>query len=172
MSLGDSLGSLTTGMSVSDAIESYLARLNEPKAPDAAESAARAQSEAIAELMFLLAAVDGEVAEIELGQLRKSLRELSEVGVLAAIDADVLVPAFATRLSDEGWSSRMHAAAATITTPDVQRLAYRLAAGVAFVDDRVEAAESAALDSLAKTFEIEGEESHQILVEVQERLFS
>lgn len=136
-----------------------------------AEAAARAQSEAVAEIMFLVAAVDGEVADVEIEQLKKSVLELSGVGVLSAVDADALVPALADRLAKEGWSARMRAATDAVTTPDVRRLAYRLGAGVAFVDDRVEAAEAAALDTLAKTFELSDDDAHAILVEVQQALF-
>jgi hypothetical protein len=169
MSLGDSLGSLATGTNVEDAIAAYLSRMGEK--PALVEDAARAQSEAIAELMFLLAAVDGEVADVELDQLKSSLAELSGAGVLAPIDTDALVPQLATRLADDGWSARMRAATETITAPDVKELAFRLAAGVAFVDDRVEAAEAAALDALGKTFGISDEAAHAMLVDVQKTLF-
>jgi hypothetical protein len=174
MALGQSLGSLVTGMSVDDAIESYLARLADtgaPASPTSAQEAARAQSEAIVEIMFLVAAVDGEVAALELELLRKNVRELAESDVLASVDADALVPALEGRLAREGWSERMHAATAVLVAPDVRRLAYRLGAGVAFVDDRVEAAEAAALDALAKTFELADDDAHAILVEVQKTLF-
>ena len=173
MALDDKLGELATGMSVSDAIESYLARLADVGGgpPVSAATAARAQSEAIVEIMFLLAAVDGEVADVELEQLRKSVRELSGLDVLTGLDADVLVTTLEGRLEAEGWSARMHAATDAITAPDARRLAYRLAAGVAFVDDRVEAAEAVALDSLGKTFELAPDESLAILSEVQKTLF-
>ncbi len=174
MALDDKLGELASGMSVDDAIEAYLARLADAGTTSAelsAEAAARAQSEAVVEIMFLVAAVDGEVAELELDQLRKSVRELASVGVLAAVEPDALIPTLADRLASEGWSARMHAASAALTAPEVRQLAYRLGAGVAFVDDHVESAEAAALDSLAKTFGLSDDESHAILVEVQKTLF-
>lgn len=169
MSLSDSLGSLATGTNVEDAIAAYLSRTGEK--PPLVEDAARAQSEAIAELMFLLAAVDGEVADVELDHLKRSVTELSGAGVLAPIDTEALVPQLALRLAKEGWTARMHAATQTMTAPDVKELAFRLAAGVAFVDDRVEAAEAAALDALGKTFGISDEAAHAMLVDVQKTLF-
>ena len=167
MALGDQLGALASGMSVDDAIERYLASLAQP-AP--VEPSARAQSEAIVEIMFLIAAVDGRVADEELDLLQKNVRELTEVDVLK-VDADGLVPRLVERLGNEGWSARMKSASSRVVTPDLQRLAYRLGAGVAFVDDCVEAAEADALESLAKTFGLRDEEAQAILVEVQKTLF-
>lgn len=155
-------------MSVDDAIERYLAQLDQ--GAQSTTHTARAQSEAIVEIMFLVAAVDGHVADDELDLLRKNVRELTEVEVLT-VDADALVPRLVARLADEGWAARMKAATLGIVAPDLQRLAYRLAAGVAFVDDRVEAAEADALDTLATTFGLADAEAQAILVEVQKTLF-
>src|SRR5688500_6524497 len=151
MALDDKLGALASGFSVNDAIETYLAtaereRFTSPPPPPDEE--ARAESEAVVEIMYLLAAVDGQVADDELAQLRTSVRELAQVGVLSDLDPDILVPTLTARLDAEGWRVRLHTAATRLLAPDVRRLAYRLAAGVAFVDDEVEPAEAAALDTL------------------------
>jgi uncharacterized tellurite resistance protein B-like protein len=170
MALQD-LGSLASGLSVNDAIESYLARLSQGEPPAPTVDTLRVQSEAVVEIMFLVAAVDGVVADVELEQLRESVFELSTVGVLAVVDADVLVPALRDRLAKEGWSARMHAAAAALAGPEMRTLAFRLGAGVAFVDDHVESAEAAALDAIAKTLELTPEQAHDALADVQRMLF-
>jgi len=178
MALDDGLDKVASGISVSDAVEAYLAGLD----ADAGEAApagdagrapreARAESEAIVEIMFLVAAVDGHVAEEELAQLGTSTRELVAAGVVAEVDPDALVPELRARFAAEGWHSRLHAAARALRAPEAKRLAFRLGAGVAFVDDNVAAAEAAALDSLAKALDLDSEEAHALLVEVQQTLF-
>jgi tellurite resistance protein len=49
--------------------------------------------------------------------------------------------------------------------------AYRLAASVAFVDDHVEHAEAAALDSFARALGIDDGRAHEIMREVRAELF-
>jgi hypothetical protein len=75
------------------------------------------------------------------------------------------------RLERDGWSARLRAACAKLRAPDARSFAFRLAAGVAFVDDLVAHAEAAAIDSLAAELGIGKDESQQILVDVQETLF-
>ena len=64
MKLEERLGKIATGMSVSDAIDSYMDEL-EAKGTPVSDPAAEADAElmAIVEVMFLMAAVDGEVSE-------------------------------------------------------------------------------------------------------------
>ena len=65
----------------------------------------------------------------------------------------------------------MHDAARRIQTPDGRTFAFRLAAGVAFVDDHVAHAEAAAIDSLASALELDADESQSLLREVVDTLF-
>ncbi|MBZ0121765.1 MAG: hypothetical protein K8H88_32510, partial [Sandaracinaceae bacterium] len=76
MDLDERLGKIATGISVSDALEAYLEDLDAKPSDPAA--AAREELLAILEIMFLMAAVDGEVAADELAQLRQSLEALSD----------------------------------------------------------------------------------------------
>ena len=57
-----------------------------------------------------------------------------------------------------------------IQSDEGRSFAFRLAAGVAFVDDHVAHAEAAAIDAFAAALGIESEESEMILREVQEEL--
>jgi uncharacterized tellurite resistance protein B-like protein len=157
-------------MNVNDAIEAYLAKLAALDRGRSAEDAMGVQSEAIAELMFLMAAVDGDVAAVELEQLGRCVRELAAAGVLQRIDPDTLVPALAERLAAEDWQARLSAASAVLTTAEMRQLGYRLGAGVAFADDRLEPAEAAALDALAQALQLTTEEAQAIRREVQTTL--
>ncbi len=74
-------------------------------------------------------------------------------------------------LAKEGWKARLDAVAARLNTPESRTFAFRLAAGVAFVDDHVAHAEAAAIDALAAALALTAEESQEILSDVQETLF-
>lgn len=170
MALTDDFGALAVGLNVNDAIEAYLAKLAELDRGTSEGDAMRRQSDAIAELMFLMAAADGEVAAVELEQLGRCVRELAAVGVLREIDPSTLVPALAERLAAEDWQARLSAASAALTTAEMRQLGYRLGAGVAFADDRLEPAEAAALEALARSLELTADEAHAIRLEVQKTL--
>jgi tellurite resistance protein len=170
MALTDDLGALASGLSVNDAIEAYLAKLAALNQSTPAEDAMRAQSEAIVELMFLVAAVDGDVGAVELEQLGRCVAELVAVGVLGHVDPERLVPALAARLAAEDWTSRMRAASLALGTDELRQLGYRLGAGVAFADDRFEPEEEAALESIADALGLGREEAQAIRLEVQRTL--
>jgi hypothetical protein len=54
---------------------------------------------------------------------------------------------------------------------EARAFAFRLAAGVAFVDDHVAHAEAAALEAMASALAISADESQEILYDVREALF-
>jgi hypothetical protein len=173
MDLETRLKTLATGVNVSDAIESYLEELRTSTTGVEMDTAAetRAESEAIVEIMFLMAAVDGNVSPEELEQVRASVAALEDMGSLGRVDANAILKEMTERLERDGWSARLRAACAKLRAPDARSFAFRLAAGVAFVDDLVAHAEAAAIDSLAAELGIGKDESQQILVDVQETLF-
>lgn len=167
MNLDDRLKKISTGVSVGDAIESYLESQGEVEDADVA---IEGELLAIVEVMFLMAAVDGEVSDDEIQQLRASLEALADIQD-AELAIDKTLTELAEKLAQEGWKRRLEDAAGRIRAPEAKAFAFRLAAGVAFVDDFVAHAEAAAIDSLASALALPKEESQAILREVHETLF-
>jgi hypothetical protein len=155
-------------------------------AQEAARAFARSQSEklaegdraladefdAIIEAMFLMAAVDGEVAKEEVGQLAASVQGILDTsGGHARVNLAKALEELAARLARDGWKVRLDSLARRLPTPESRAFAFRLAAGVAFVDDNVVHAEAAAIDALCAALGIAADESQIILGEVHEELF-
>ncbi|MEQ9650711.1 MAG: TerB family tellurite resistance protein [Sandaracinaceae bacterium] len=174
MKLEERLGKIATGMSVSDAIDSYMDEL-EAKGTPVSDPAAEADAElmAIVEVMFHMAAVDGEVSEEEVRELRASLQAIRDMNAMGGgFELDAVMKDLSGKLAEEGWKQRLEKAAARIRAPEARSFAFQLAASVAFVDDFVAHAEAAAIDSLAQAFGFEKEESQDLLREVHENLFA
>ncbi|HVU02969.1 MAG TPA: hypothetical protein VHE30_14515 [Polyangiaceae bacterium] len=136
----------------------------------------RSQAEefgAMLEGMYLMAAVDGEVSDEELGQLRASIAAIVDMKALeeGAGSLDELLRRFRADLSRDGWKARLDDVSRRIPTDDGKAFAFRLAAGVAMVDDNVESAEAAAIDAFAAAMNLPAEESQSILREVLDELF-
>lgn len=170
MKLDDRIQRIATGMSVSDAIESYMRRISEPP-PASPEQAMSDELSAIIEIMFLMAAVDGEVAPEEVAELRASVTALADMQALSDVTLESTLDELAAKLAAEGWQTRLQKAAARIHGPEARGFAFQLAAGVAFVDDFVAHAEAAAIDSLARALELPTEESQRLLREVHLSIF-
>jgi tellurite resistance protein len=139
--------------------------------PHAAAGRTKASSlaAALVETVFLMAAVDGQVSALELGQFA----EVVEGDLADALGGELneIVDGMARALRDEGWERRLRAVTEQLRgTPDAER-AYRLATSVAFVDDEVAHAEAAALDALAAALAIAPERAHAIMSEVHRDLF-
>jgi hypothetical protein len=138
----------------------------------AAEHARAEEFEAILEAMFLMAAVDGDVAQDEVGQLAASIQAIVDsTGGKWRLDLGPTLDELAARLAAHGWKARLDSLAHRLPTPEARSFAFRLAAGVAFVDDNVVHAEAAAIDALAAALGIGPDDSQRILAEVQEELF-
>ena len=138
----------------------------------AAELARALEFEAILEAMFLMAAVDGVVAKEEVGQLAASIQGIVDTsGGAARVDLGPALEELGARLEREGWKARLDTLAPRLPTHESRSFAFRLAAGVAFVDDNVVHAEAAAIDALAAALGITSDESQAILAEVHAELF-
>lgn len=168
MQLDDRLKKIATGMRVSDAIESWV---NDN--PEVEDPAREKEDEllAIVELMFLMAAVDGEIADEEIRELQASVSALTDMQAVPTIELKRTLDELTMKLDEEGWKARLEDAAARVRAPEAKHFAFQLAAGVAFVDDFVAHAEAAALDSLARALDLTKEESQQLLRDVHETLF-
>ncbi len=172
MQLDERLGKIATGISVSDAIDAYLEQVAAERGP--IEAAAQAQKDellAIVEIMFLMAAVDGEVQAEEIAQLRASIEAISDLQAVPDLALDETLAELAEKLAADGWKSRVEQATRRVRTPDARSFAFRLAVGVAFVDDFVAHAEAAAIDTLASALELPDDEAQEILHDVHETLF-
>lgn len=171
MNLDERLGKIATGISVSDAIDAYMNELATGEPIEDPREARRDELLAIVEIMFLMAAVDGEVQEDEILQLRASIEALADMQAVPDLRLDATLGELAERLSAEGWKSRLEQATRRVRTPDAKSFAFRLAVGVAFVDDFVAHAEAAAIDTLAGALGLSEAEAQEILHDVHETLF-
>lgn len=170
MELNERLGKIATGISVSDAIDAYMRELAGGESADV-EAARRDELLAIVEIMFLMAAVDGEAQPEEIAQLRASVEALADTQAVPDLAIDEALEELAGKLAAEGWKSRLEQASARVRTPDAKSFAFRLAVGVAFVDDFVAHAEAAAIDKLAHALGLGPDEAQEIMHDVHETLF-
>lgn len=127
--------------------------------------------EATVEAMFLMAAADDNVARDELRQLGASIEAIADQNVFDRLELDRLLSEFDRALARDGLEARLAEVSRRITTDDARAYAFRLAAGVAFVDDVVEHTEAAAIEALAQALQIDADESQQVLREVYAELF-
>jgi hypothetical protein len=170
MVLDARLAKLATGQSAREAAHAFPRSRDDKLA--AAERARADEFEAILETMFLMAAVDGEIAKDEVGQLAASVQAIVDTsGGHLRVDLQPALDELAARLARDGWKARLDSLAARLPTIESRSFAFRMAAGVAFVDDNVVHAEVAAIDAIAAALEIGSDESQRILAEVQEELF-
>jgi len=170
MVLDARLANLATGVPVRDAVRAYRKRLDPHATLTQAEAAQASELDAIVELMFLMAAVDGEVAPEELQRLSASVEQILEAPSDELMGLDKRLDSLAEALRSDGWSARLHEAVQRIQSDDGRRLAFRLAVGVAFVDDHVAHAECAAIETLVTALRLD-EDAQQILREVADELF-
>jgi tellurite resistance protein len=141
----------------------------EPLSTD--EQSAADEIAGIVEAMFLMAAVDGVIADEEIDKLAEGIRHLSGTG---AVDDGRLMrwlDQLRECLDADGWSRRLREATAKLKSPESREKAFRLAVAVAMVDDYVAHAEAAAIDALAAELNLTGDDATRILREVQQELF-
>jgi hypothetical protein len=170
MVLDARLAKLATGQSAREAALAF-SRSRHEKLADA-ERARADEFEAILEAMFLMAAVDGEIAPDEVGQLAASVQAIVDTtGGHLKLDLGPAMDELGARLARDGWKARLDTLARRLPSAESRTFAFRLAAAVAFVDDNVVHAEAAAIDALAAALGIPADDSQRILGEVQEELF-
>lgn len=176
-SLGTRIHKVAKGLSAQESADAFVSAHEEPAGATPAVRSKAAEFEATVEAMFLMAAVDGDLAAEELAQLAASIEAFASLeGKPGAPsrskpDPSKMLLAMNDRLGNEGWNKRLAAVAARLTDPESRAFAFRLAAGVAFVDDHVAHAEAAALEAMASALEIPADDSQDILSDVREALF-
>lgn len=171
MVLDTRLSKLAVGVSAEQAARAHAKSLVPGETLTTDEQAQAAEFEATIEAMFLMAAVDGEVSGEEIAQLSASIQAISDMHALDGMSLEKTLASLGELLARDGWGGRLEAVAARIRTDEGKAFAFRLAAGVAFVDDLVAHAEAAAIDAFASKLGLSDEASQGILKEVQEELF-
>jgi hypothetical protein len=125
---------------------------------------------ALIEVAFLMAAADGEISVPEYEQLVTTIEHATSKRLPPG-----RVRSLITRLTDslkiDGWEKRLAAIAESISSPGSRRVAYRLAAGVSFIDGWVQDDEARLFGLLAESFEIPLDEASSILTSVRDELY-
>jgi hypothetical protein len=159
------------GLSVDAAARAYDRRTQGVKLGDE-EHAQADELDATIEAMFLMAAVDGAVAGLEVSQLAATMQAMLDTRERRGpIDLDATLVDLSRRLERDGWTARLDDVARRLRTEESRSFAFRLAAAVAFVDDHVAHAEAAAIDALAAALALSSDVSQQILHDVRDTLF-
>lgn len=144
------------------------------------EWALASEMEAVFEVMYVMAAADGDLAEDELALLSQSLAAIIQASeergasrfevTLPLLKLGEILGRFESLLAQGGPSERLESVGRRILTRDGRRLALSLAAGVAFVDDFVAEGEMKTLDELARVLGLGHEEALATLREAQRAL--
>ncbi len=171
MVLDARLRKLATGVSAAEAAEAHAKSMRPGELLSAVEQAQAVEFEATLEAMFLMAAVDGNVSREELEQLAASFQAIVDMHNVKGLDLSGLLENFNEKLARDGWRARLEKVGARVSDADARGFAFRLAAGVAFVDDHVAHAEAAAIEALARAFDLTPADSQAILQEVHDELF-
>lgn len=171
MGLDVRIKKLAKGLSAQKAADAFVRAREDPSSVSPDERDKANEFEATVEAMFLMAAVDGDVSKEELSQLAASVDAFAALDGSARVDAGPLLVTLNEKLAKEGWNRRLAEVARRLRDPEARAFAFRLAAGVAFVDDVVAHAEAAALEALASALQIGSDESQEIMYDVREALF-
>jgi len=171
--IGTRIKKVASGLSAQQAADAFVRAREDSASVSPAERSKADEFEASVEAMFLMAAVDGDVSAEELAQLAASVDAFTSLEGKPAVKVDTpkMLVELNELLSTEGWNKRLAAVAARLRDQEARAFAFRLAAGVAFVDDHVAHAEAAALEAMASALAISADESQEILYDVRETLF-
>ena len=174
--IGSRIKKVAAGLSAQQAADAFVRAREAPESVSKDERSKADEFEATVEAMFLMAAVDGDLAAEELAQLAASIDAFASLdgkpGASAKIDLPALLVTMNDKLGADGWNKRLAAVASALRDHEARAFAFRLAAGVAFVDDHVAHAEAAALEAMASALAISADESQEILYDVREALFA
>ena len=124
---------------------------------------------AVLEAMFLMAAADGEVSEVEIAQFASRCGPL--VGEVAPSEVEGMFLEWGAALEEEGWERRVRSVGKALVGTPLAEVAFRAAVAVALADDYVVGAESHAMDVLAEALGIGLDEAHGVVREVYDELF-
>jgi tellurite resistance protein len=168
------LKKLAKGLDSRAAVDAFLSQRTDPASLSNEQRALAHEFEATIEAMFLMAAVDGEISKQEMGQLAGSVQAIVDISRTPGrkpVNLEATLVELNKKLEKEGWKARLDEVARRLQSNEARSFAFRLAAGVAFIDDHVAHAEAAAIDALAAALQLSSDESQEILHDVQETLF-
>jgi tellurite resistance protein len=176
MSIDARIKKVASGLSARKAADAFVRAREDPASVSFDERGQADEFEATVEAMFLMAAVDGDLSEQELAQLAASVdafASLENDGAVpkTKVDASALFVSMNDKLEKDGWNQRLASVAERLRGSESRTFAFRLAVGVAFVDDHVAHAEAAALEALASALQISSDESQEIMYDVRDSLF-
>jgi hypothetical protein len=173
MSIGARIRKVAKGLTAQKAADAFVRARQNPAEATPAQRDKADEFEATVEAMFLMAAVDGDLSAEELAQLAASIDAFTSLDGKPSkpFDTPKLLLAMNDKLGIEGWNKRLAAVATRLQDHEARAFAFRLSAGVAFVDDHVAHAEAAALEAMASALAISADESQEILYDVREALF-
>jgi tellurite resistance protein len=172
MSIDARIKKVAKGLSARQAVDAFVRAREDPSSVSFDERGQADEFEATVEAMFLMAAVDGDLSEQELAQLAASVDGFASIDAgHRTVDAGALLSTLNDKLEKEGWNQRLASVAERLRGSEARTFAFRLAVGVAFVDDHVAHSEAAALEALASALHISSEESQEIMYDVRDSLF-
>jgi uncharacterized tellurite resistance protein B-like protein len=171
MVLDARLKKLATGTTAAAAADAAAKSMRPGELLSDAQKAQADEFLATVEAMFLMAAVDGEISRPELEQLAASIQAIIDMHAVEIDNIETTLEQMNHKLGRDGWRSRLDSVSRRIVSEDGRSFAFRLAAGVAFVDDHVAHAEAAAIEALAGALGLDRDESQAILYEVHDELF-
>jgi hypothetical protein len=125
---------------------------------------------AMIEVAVLMAVADGDVSAPEYEQLAATIEFATNQHVGPGRVRSML-QRFTESLRLDGWEKRIAQVASSIAAAPARRVAYRLAAGVSFVDGWVQEDEARLFGLLAQAFNIPFSEASEILTDVRDSLF-
>ncbi len=175
--LNEGLKDLFTQAADAQLVGAYARRLAKLDLDEADEQNADAV-EAMLEVMYLMAASDGEVSHDELMLLSASLRAMLEpfeagggaTMTLPLLHLDRELSRFDALYKEQGAERRVLSVAARLKTPESRCLAFCLATAIALVDDFVAGGEIEVIEDLAARLGLSTEESQNLLREVHTRM--
>jgi tellurite resistance protein len=119
--------------------------------------------DALCEAMYLMAAADGKLEEVEEDTLRGAIRELSE-GSVRSVHIRSMMEGAQRRLAKEGMDARIKGVAERLAgDPPTAEAAFVLAAAIAFADNEIADEENDMLNKLAEELHIEAEVAEKLL---------
>lgn len=129
-----------------------------------------AETAGLVETAFLMAAADGHFGNAEQDEFAETLQFVS-AGKLTLEQVDGVLDELIEALRRDGWDKRIEAVTAKLTTPESRRNAYRLAAGISFIDGEVQDDEARLFGILGQAFDISTDEASKLLANVRDLLF-
>lgn len=122
----------------------------------------------LAEVMYLVMAADGDVAQSERDVIRGALRELDDRIHSAHFVA--MLERAEKNAAEEGASARLSSVARAMRDDPVRgEIAYVLACAVAFADDTITSSENLLLDELAEALGIDEAQSEALMRQLIQR---